>query len=189
MINSEVRVTNLDLSPENGVGPTERRFSKINGKVCKLKMKVFSTDGTAQEIQFSSEAEMNPVHSVTLDEKAFNETETSTENVEVKTEEKKFSVATVRERLRLAKMSIRMRFRRTLIDYKKFHQSVKSKISDDDFKMLKSLLASDVMAMMNQVTPEIVKGKQINTLLGLSSLSKSLRVAGQKLQLPLTLVA
>lgn len=179
MIENKVKVTNMDLSAENGIGPTEKRFSKVNGKVCKLKMKVFSTDGSAQEVQFSSESELNPVQSIELDERSFNDV-----NSETKTEEKKFSVATVRERLRLAKMSVRMRFRRTMIDYKKFYQSVKSKISEDDFKMLKSLTASDVMAIMNQVTPEIIKGKQINTLLGLSSLSKSLRVAGQKLQIP-----
>lgn len=184
VINSDMKVTNLALSPENGVSPEEKRFSKVNGKVCQLKVKVFSLDGTAQEMKLNSVNDLAPVQSVVLDEKAFNEIETSTKEQEVKTEEKKFSVATVRERLRLAKMSVRMRFRRTMIDYKKFYQSVKSKISEDDFKMLKSLTASDVMAIMNQVTPEIIKGKQINTLLGLSSLSKSLRVAGQKLQIP-----
>lgn len=179
MINSEVKVTNMDLSPENGVAPTEKRFSKINGKVCKLKMKVFSTDGTAKEVQFSSEADLNPVQSIELDERSFNETKSE------EISEKKYSVTALRERLREAKFSPRQKFRRMCLDNKKFYASVKSKISDNDFKLLKGLLASDVMNILNTVTPEIIKGKQINTLLGLSALSKSLRLAGQKLSMPM----
>jgi hypothetical protein len=60
-------------------------------------------------------------------------------------------------------------------------------MSSDDFKILKGLLASDVMAILNTVVPEIIKGKQINTLLGLSALSKELRIAGQKLSMPMRL--
>lgn len=174
MINNEVKVTDMDLSPENGIGPTEKRFSKVNGKVCKLKMKIFSTDGTAKEVQYSDETEINPVTSIELTEKSFND------SVEI-TEQKLYSVTALRERLREAKFSPRQKFRRMCLDNKKFYASVKSKISDNDFKLLKGLLASDVMNILNGVTPEIIKGKQINTLLGLSALSKSLRLAGQKL--------
>ena len=38
MVNSEIKVSNLDLSPENGIAPTEKRFSKVNNKVCKLQL-------------------------------------------------------------------------------------------------------------------------------------------------------
>lgn len=177
MINNEVKVTNMDLSPENGIGPTEKRFSKVNGKVCKLKMKIFSTDGTAKEVQYSDENSINPVRSIELDERSFNEIKA--------TEQKSYSVAALKERLREAKFSPRQKFRRLCLDNKRFYASVKSKISDNDFKLLKGLLASDVMNILNSVMPEIIKGKQINTLLGLSALSKSLRLAGAKLQMPM----
>ena len=74
-----------------------------------------------------------------------------------------------------------MKFRRIMLDYKKFYNMSKSKISHDDFVLLKNLFTSDVMSIMNVITPELMKGKQINTMLGLSALSKELRIAGQKL--------
>lgn len=177
MINNGVRVSNLDLSSE--IAPTERRFSKVNDKVCKLKMKIFSCDGVAKEVEYKSESDLSPVTSVELDERNFND------STDTNTEQKNYSVATVRERLREAKFSPRQKFRRLCIDHKKFYAMVKAKISSDDFKLLKSMLASDVMAILNVVTPEIIKGKQINTLLGLSSLSKELRLAGQALSMPM----
>ena len=176
MIKSEVRASNLDLSPENGVEPSERRFSRINNKVCKLKMKVFSCDGVVKEIDYKSESDINPVTSIELDEKSFSDKS-----------QKQYSVAALRERLREAKFSSRQKFRRLCIDHKKFYAMVKDKISSDDFKLLKGILASDVMAILNVVTPDIINGKQINTLLGLSALSKSLREAGARLQMPLRL--
>lgn len=177
MINNEIKVSNLDLSPENGISPTERRFSKVNNKVCKLKMKVFSCDGVAKEIEYKSESDLSPVTSIELDEKNFSNSESR--------EQKEFSVATIKERLREAKFSPRQKFRRLCIDHKRFYNMTKTKMSSDDFKLLKGMLASDIMAILNVVTPEIIKGKQINTLLGLSSLSKELRLAGQALSMPM----
>lgn len=192
MVNSEIKVSNLDLSPENGIAPTEKRFSKVNNKVCKLKMKIFSCDGVAKEIEYKSESDISPVTSVDLkDEKMFNKSDDNmtTEYVSSSSEsddsQKSYSVATVRERLREAKFSSRQKFRRLCIDHKKFYSMVKNKISSDDFKLLKGILASDVMAILNVVVPDVIKGKQINTLLGLSALSKELRLAGQSLQMPL----
>ena len=182
---SDIRVSNLDLTPENGISPEEKRFSKVNGKVCKLKMKVFSSDGVAKEVEYSNEKDINPVTSIDLgEEKLFND------NKEVQTEiaqasengtQKKFSIASIRERLTLSRMSPRMKFRRIMLDYKKFYNMSKSKISHDDFVLLKNLFTSDVMSIMNVITPDLMKGKQINTMLGLSALSKELRLAGQKL--------
>lgn len=192
---SEIKVSNLDLTPENGIGPEEKRFSKINSKVCKLKAKVFSTDGVAKEIEYSDLSEVNPVTTIDLgEEKLFNDDkEVQTEIVseksepqkefsnDSKSEEKKFSVSSLRERLMLSRLSPRMKFRRIMLDYKKFYNMNKTKISHDDFVLLKNLFTSDVMAIMNVITPDIIKGKQINTMLGLSALSKELRLAGQKL--------
>lgn len=175
---TEVKVSNMDLTPENGISPEEKRFSKVNGKMCRLKMKVFSNDGKVNEVEYSSEEEISPVISVDLeDQKMFNEINNSPE-------QKSYSVASVKERLRMAKFSPRARFKRLMIDYKKFYEMVKNNISHDDFVLLKGLFTSDVMNIMNLITPEIRKGKQINTLLGLSALGKELRVAGQKLQIP-----
>ena len=46
------------------------------------------------------------------------------------------------------------------------------------------MFTSDVLDIMKQITPDIMAGKQINTLIGASSLGKSVRVAAQKLQIP-----
>ena len=47
------------------------------------------------------------------------------------------------------------------------------------------MLNAEVLMILNKCTDQVIEGKQINTLLGTSSISKNLRVAGQKLQLPL----
>jgi hypothetical protein len=84
----------------------------------------------------------------------------------------------------MAKFSVRQRFRRMIIDYKKFNEMTRNNMSADDFKIVRGLFTSDVMNIMNTITPDIMKGKQINTLLGLSAFGKDLRVAGQELQIP-----
>lgn len=102
--------------------------------------------------------------------------------------QKEFSVATVKERVRFAtKLSPRVRFRRLILDYKLFVKSAGGvdKMDPETLKTAKSLLSIDALEILKSVTPEIVQsGKQINTVLGLSSISKSLRVAGQKMQIP-----
>lgn len=97
------KVVDMDLSPENGVSPTEKRFSKVNNKVCKLKMKIFSCDGMAREVEYKSESDLSPVTSIELDERSFSDLESS--------EQKEFSVSTIKERLREAKFSPRQKFR------------------------------------------------------------------------------
>lgn len=175
-----IKVSNLDLTPENGISPEEKRFSKINGQLCKLKMKVFSSTGEIHEVEYSSESDISPVTSIEMNsgmkEKVFNESE------EVK--EKSYSAGMVRERVRLSKFSPRQRFRRMIIDYKKYYEMTKNKMTHDDFVLVKGLFVSDVMNIMNLITPDVRKGKQINTLLGLSAFGKDLRIAAQKMQMP-----
>lgn len=155
--------------------PVEKKFSKVGGKLCTLKTKIFSSDS-----QFKSlpEDEIPQVKEYSTGEtKVFSE-------VEDTPREKTYSVTTIRERLRYAKYSMRMRFRRLLIDYKKFYEMQGDRLSDEDFRILRGLFISDIMNIMNTITPEVLRGKQINTLLGLSAFGKELRVAGSALQLP-----
>lgn len=155
--------------------PVEKRFSKIGGKLCQLKVKVFSSEGVTV-------VDENPIpkvqeFSVVSDDTKISETVNTPE-------QKAFSAATIRERVRLAKFSIRQRFRRMILDYKKFNEMSKDNMTSQEYNIVKSLFVSDVMNIMNTITPEIMNGKQINTLLGLSSFGKELRVAGQELQIP-----
>ena len=101
-------------------------------------------------------------------------------------EQKEFTAATVKERLREGKMSPRLRFRRTIISYKQVIKQLggPGKLKEEDEKVLKSLFITDLLDIVKTIAPEIEKGKQINTLLGASTLGKNVRVAAQKLQLP-----
>lgn len=100
--------------------------------------------------------------------------------------QKTYSVATIKERLRLNKLSPRQTFRRLMIDYKQAVRAAGgvSKMDPEDVKILKSLFSNDVLLIINQIYPEIMKGKQIATLIGASSISKNARQAAQKLQIP-----
>lgn len=134
------------------------KSSKIDGRFCTLKAKTFSADGVVEEISAAQAPE-----------------------------QREFTQARVREALREHKLGPRMAMRKLIISYK---QAVKSmggvdKIDPESLKLLKSMLNSEVLMIMNQCTDDIMNGKQINTLLGLSSLGKAYREAGQKLQLPL----
>lgn len=140
------------------------KTSKIDGKFTTLKVKEFSCFG---EVSVLSEEVQEPIPEIT--------------------EQKEFTQAQVRERLREAKMSPRMYFRRVYLSYSQVVKSMGgiSKIKEEDLKILKSMFTSDLLWILNQVQPEILKGKQINTILGCSSISKSARLAASKLQQPL----
>lgn len=101
-------------------------------------------------------------------------------------QQKEFTAATVKERLREGKMSPRLRFRRTIISYKQVIKQLggPGKMKEEDEKVLKALFITDLLDIVKTIAPEIEKGKQINTLLGASTLGKNVRVAAQKLQLP-----
>lgn len=100
--------------------------------------------------------------------------------------ERTYSVATIRERVRYAKFSPRMRMRRLFLEYK---QAIKQaggaeKIDPETLKIMKSLFMTDLLDIFKVLTPEILAGKTIATLTGAGSLGKSVRVASQKLQQP-----
>lgn len=100
--------------------------------------------------------------------------------------QKEFTVATIKERVRYAKFSPRMRFRRLFLEYKQYvkQSGGADKIDPETLKILKSLFLSDINQIFTGLTSEIIAGKQINTLIGAASLGKGVRQAAQKLQLP-----
>ena len=59
------------------------------------------------------------------------------------------------------------------------------KLKEEDEKVLKALFITDLLDIVKTIAPEIEKGKQINTLLGASTIDKNVRVAPQKLQIPM----
>lgn len=110
------------------------------------------------------------------------------ENVEVveETKQKEFSQAHIIERVRLGKLSPRIRFRRLIMDYR---QALKSqggteKISPDTLKTMKSLFTTDLIGIMQEISPMIIQGKNVNALLGASSLGVEVRKSVQNLQVP-----
>lgn len=97
-----------------------------------------------------------------------------------------FSVGSLKERLRMGKLSPRQSFRRLILDYRQLckSQGGTSKMDPEDLRILKSLFTSDVLMILREIHPDILAGKQISTLLGASSLGKNTRLAAQKLQIP-----
>lgn len=100
--------------------------------------------------------------------------------------EKTYSVGSLKERLRMSKLSPRQSFRRLVLDYRQLckSQGGPSKMDPEDMRVLKSLFTSDVLMILREIHPDILAGKQIATLLGASSLGKTTRLAAQKLQIP-----
>ena len=139
------------------------RSSKIDGVFTKLKAKQFSTVCSIVE-------EIVTVPEVTED--TFGE--------------KSFSIVDIKERLRESKLSPRMRFRKLYINYKNVVRQMGGieKIDEETLKILKSLFTTDVLSIMKEITPLILQGKQINALIGASSLGKGPRQAAQALQIP-----
>lgn len=133
------------------------KSSKINGYFTKLKVKEFSC---------------NSVSTVIIDEEA---------------QEKEFSAAMVNERVRFAtKLSPRERFRRLVLDYR---QALKSQGGVDNIKpealeAMKSLFASDVLNLMQVITPMVLQGKNLTTLLNAGSLGVEVRKACQAMMIP-----
>lgn len=139
------------------------KSSKISNHFTTLKAKQFSSGNVAVEISNDS-----PYSGV------------------FKEEQKEFSISTLKERVRYAKFSPRMRFRRLFLEYKQLvrQSGGLEKIDPETLKIMKSLFMSDVLDIFKNITPEVVSGKQVSTLIGASSLGKSVRVAAQKLQMP-----
>ena len=138
------------------------KSSKIDGIFTKLKAKQFSAVCSVEEVKINSIEE--------------NSTE----------EEKDFSIVDIKERLREAKLSPRMRFRKLYINYKQVIRQFGGidKIDENTLKILKSLFTTDVLNIIKEITPLVLQGKQINALIGASSLGKGPRQAAQTLQIP-----
>lgn len=157
-----------------------KTFSDTNEPVCK----VFSTSDEYATLPKSSKIDLC---FTTLKVKEFSQiSELEISDEEAVVEQKEFSVATVKERLRYAKLSPRQTFRRLMIDYKGAIKAAGGveKMDLEDVKILKSLFTSDVLNIIKTIYPDIMKGKQIATLIGASSISKNARQACQKLQIP-----
>lgn len=137
------------------------KSSKIDGRFTKLKAKTFSFNTEVVPITEETQLVEEPI-------------------------QKDFSVATVKERVRIGKMSPRQRFRLLVLEYK---QAVKQaggseKMDPETLRVMKSLFTTDLLDIMKTITPEIMKGKNPGTLLGASSLGKNVRISVQKLFLP-----
>jgi hypothetical protein len=156
-----------------------KTFSDTNEPVCK----VFSTSDEYSVLPKSSKIDLC---FTTLKVKEFSQISELEISEEETVEQKEFSVATVKERLRYAKLSPRQTFRRLMIDYKGAIKAAGGveKMDPEDIKILKSLFTSDVLNIIKTIYPDIMKGKQIATLIGASSISKNARQACQKLQIP-----
>lgn len=98
---------------------------------------------------------------------------------------KLFSAATINERLRIAKQNPRLRFRYTILDYKRYWKSNKSKLekSPELATKLRNMFLVDVMGMFTEVLPMIEEGKQLATLVGTSQVSSSLNKVARELSL------
>ena len=177
--NAEDKMKVKTFSDLSEFGEDLLKSSKIDNTYTVLKGKVFSTVGGMEIL------DVDPI-----EEKEITYSNPETE-VEKKVEEKNYSAATVRERLRFAKYSPRMRFRRLFLDYKQLVKQMggSEKIDPETLKLLKSMFTSDCLDIFKQISPEIPKGKQINVLIGGSSLGKQVRVAAQKLQIPYKLAS
>lgn len=147
----------------NDFGSDLPKSSKIDGVFTKLKAKQFSTICSVEEVEVSEPTIETVVES-----------------------EKEFSIVDIKERLRESKLSPRMRFRKLYINYKQVIRQLGGvdKIDEETLKILKSLFTTDVLTIIKEITPMILQGKQINALIGASSLGKGPRQAAQALQIP-----
>lgn len=139
------------------------KSSKINGAYTQLKIKQFSI-GTTIDIVDSEPLIVNG-----------------------SLEQKEFGQGDLKIRLREFKLGPRQYFRRIYMSYRQVVKSMGGveKMKEDDVKILKSLFTSDVLLLLNNVQADVLKGKQLNTILGCSSISKNARILCQQLQIPL----
>lgn len=151
----EVKVKTFSDFEKFGLGNTPRT-SKVCGKFTNLKVKEFST---ASDVIIESEDDES---------------------------QKSFSAVQVQERVRFAKLSPRERFRRLILDYR---QALKAqggiqKIDSTTLKTMKSLFAGDVLEIMKTVTPLVLQGKNMLTVLGAGALGVQVRKACQTMNIP-----
>lgn len=153
------------------------KSSKIDGQYTVLKAKQFSSIGTIENIENEESAVVKE------QQKEFTQAEEEKKEVEVP-QQKEFTVAGIRDQLRERKLGVRLMFRRMILSYKQVVKSMGANLKPEDEEILKSMLSSDVLYVLNKISDDVItKNKQINTLIGASSISKSLRIASQDLQL------
>jgi len=163
--NGELKVKEFSDLNQFGLGDAAKT-SKVGGVFTKLKVKEFSSVGVIEILPEEVEVAPSP----------------RTSGVREKT----FSVTSVKERVKEAKLSPRERFRRLILDYK---QVVKAsggaaKIDEPTLKVMKSLFASDVLSIMQVVTPMVLEGKNLVTLLNAGALGVEVRKASQAMFIP-----
>ena len=162
-----------DLSSFNYTGP---KTSKIDGQFTVLKAKQFSSVGTVEDVDTEGvviEEESKP------EEKEFSQVKE--ENT---TEQREFTQAGIRDQLRERKLGVRLFFRRLITSYKQVVKSMGKNMKPEDEQILKSMLSNEVLYVLNRVSDDIItKNKQLNTLIGASSISRNLRLACQNLQM------
>lgn len=188
-----------DIYEDENVAPEEktynymgqRKFSEMDIRVMNSGTpvtKLFSTTEVAPDLPKTSKVGLR---FTSLKVKEFSSISDVDITDDVVSSQKEFSVGSLKDRLRIAKLSPRQNFRRLVLDYKQLvkSQGGASKMDPDDLKVLKSLFTSDILMILRQIHPDILSGKQISTLLGASSLGKATRVAAQKLQIPYKLAS
>lgn len=93
---------------------------------------------------------------------------------------KTFSAQTITERLRLFKAQPKVRLRYMIMDYRRFYKAKQKMIESNLLyaKQLRNMFITDLMGIFNEILPYIQEGKQLNMLLGLSTVTKNMnRVA------------
>ena len=169
----------------------QRKFSEMDIRVMNSGTpvtKLFSTTEVAPDLPKTSKVGLRFTSLKVKEFSSISDVDITDDNVAT---QKEFSVGSLKDRLRVAKLSPRQNFRRLVLDYKQLvkSQGGASKMDPADLKVLKSLFTSDVLMILRQIHPDILSGKQISTLLGASSLGKATRVAAQKLQIPYKLAS
>lgn len=103
----------------------------------------------------------------------------------VKIPNREFSAATISERLRIIGMDPRMRFKLTILDYKKFYkaQSTKLKTKPILAKHLRSMFVTDMMGIFSEILPHIQEGKQLQQLTGLNNVTEGMQTIAKELSL------
>lgn len=98
---------------------------------------------------------------------------------------KMFSAATIQERLRIAKQNPKLRFRYTIMDYKRFWNQRKDRLLNDPEQLtkLKNMFLTDVMGMITEVLPSIEEGKQLASLVGTNQVTGELNKSARELSM------
>lgn len=104
---------------------------------------------------------------------------------EILVNQRQFSATTINERLRLSQLNPKMKFRYTILDFKKYYKANQTKLKSKPIlmKRLKDMFIVDMMGMFNDVLPEIQEGKQLATLTGLTSITDGMNVISKDLSM------